>query len=111
MGEPVERGKGVGLVREAEGRLVAAESIVAVEPGSQPEAIDDAPEIVGRVLGLGAAHLGGPAPVVGAGERVRRQWPALAADRGMDAVAGVVEIAAAGRDGGKRHRLLLGEQP
>jgi hypothetical protein len=63
MGEPAQGGAGVGLVREAERRLVAAEAVVAVEQGGEPEAMDGGPEIVGRVPGLGRAHRGGPVPV------------------------------------------------
>jgi hypothetical protein len=74
----------VGLVRKAEGGLVAAEAVVAVEPAGCSEAIDAGPEIVGRVAGLGRAHRGGPAPVVAAVERVWRQRTALTADRGME---------------------------
>jgi hypothetical protein len=89
VAEPAHGGEGVGLVREAEGRFVAAEAIVAVEQVGEAETVDAGPEIVGRMLGLGRAHRGSPAPVVGAAqlagwERVRRQRPALAADRGVD---------------------------
>src|SRR4029077_3033252 len=84
VAEPAQGGKGVGLVGEAEGRLMTAEAVVAVEQSGQAEAIDDGPEIVDCMLGLGRAHRGSPAPVVGAAqlvswERVRRRWSALAA--------------------------------
>jgi hypothetical protein len=85
VGEPAQGGAGVGLVREAEGRLVAAEAVVAVEQGGQPQAMDARPEIVGRVAGFGAAHRGGPTPVVDAIERGGRQRLARAADRFMGA--------------------------
>ncbi len=99
MGEPAQGGEGVGLVREAEGGFVAAEAVVAVEQRGQPKAMDGGPEVVGRVAGLGPAHRGGPTPVIAAVEFVRRQRPALAADRGMDAVGGVV--------GGRLHEATL----
>jgi hypothetical protein len=67
MAEPAEGGEGMGLVREAEGRLMAAEPVVAVEQGSQSKAVHAGPEIVGRMPGLGGAGRDGPAPVVGAG--------------------------------------------
>ena len=66
VGEPAQGGEGVGLVRKAEGRLVAAEAVVAVEQAGCAKAIDAGPEIVGRMAGLDAAHRGGPAPVVAA---------------------------------------------
>ncbi|HEV3494311.1 MAG TPA: hypothetical protein VG224_27150 [Reyranella sp.] len=106
MGEPAQGGEGVGLVREAEGRLVAAEAVVAVEQAGQPEAVDRGPEVVGRILGLGPAHRGGPTPVVAAVELVRRQRTALAADRGMDAVGGFME-AEMGRAGARLHEATL----
>jgi hypothetical protein len=84
VGEPAQGGEGVGLVRKAEGGLVAAEAVVAVEQAGCSKAIDAGPEVVGRVASLGAAHRGGPAPVVAAVERVRRQRTALAPDRGME---------------------------
>jgi hypothetical protein len=79
MGEPAQGGEGVGLVRKAEGGLVAAEAVVAVEQGRESEAVDGGPEIGGRVLGLGRAGRGGPMPVgapssawAGNGWRARR---------------------------------------
>jgi len=84
VGEPAQGGEGVGLVRKAEGRLVAAEAVVAVEQAGCSKAIDAGPEIVGRMANLGRAHRGGPAPVVAAVERVRRQRTALAVDCGME---------------------------
>jgi hypothetical protein len=99
VGEPTEGGKGVGLVGEAEGGFVAAETIVAVEPAGQPEAVDYGPEIVGRVLCLGRAYRGGPAPVGSAVELGARQRPALAADGGMDSLASV--------GGGRLHEAVL----
>jgi hypothetical protein len=84
MGEPAQGGEGVGLVWKAEGSLVAAEAVVAVEQAGCAKAVDAGPEIVGRVASLGRAHGGSPAPVVAAVERVRRQRTALTADRGME---------------------------
>ncbi|HEY2228240.1 MAG TPA: hypothetical protein VGI22_11005 [Xanthobacteraceae bacterium] len=108
--EPAQRGKGVGLVGEAEEGLVAAESVVAVEPGGEAKAMDGRPEIVGRVADLGAAYRGGPGPVVRSVEIVRWQRSPLAADRGMDAVRRLVESPVAERRDGSRHRRLLEEQ-
>jgi hypothetical protein len=84
VGEPAQGGEGVGLVREAEGGFVAAEAVVSVEQAGCAKAIYAGPEIVGCVASLGRAHRGGPAPVVAAVERVRRQRTALAVDCGMD---------------------------
>jgi hypothetical protein len=84
VGEPAQGGEGVGLVRKAVRGLVAAEAVVAVEQAGCAKAVDAGPEIVGRVASLGRAHRGGPAPVVAAVERVRRQRTALAPDRGME---------------------------
>jgi len=99
VGEPAQGGEGVGFVCEAEGRLMPAEAVVAVEQAGQSEAVDRGPEVVGRMLGLGRAHCGGPTPVAGAVELVRRQRTALAADRGMDTVGSVV--------GGRLHGATL----
>jgi hypothetical protein len=89
VAEPAQGGEGVDLVRQAEGRLVAAEAVVAVEQAGRAEAMDARPEIVGRVPGLGRAGRGGPATVRDAVEIVRRQRPARAADRGVDRVGGI----------------------
>src|SRR6266446_9166826 len=51
VAEPAQGGDGVGFVREAEGRLMAAETVVAVEQSGQPQAVDAGPEIVDRVAG------------------------------------------------------------
>jgi hypothetical protein len=84
VGEPAQGGEGVGLVREAEGGFVAAEAVVSVEQAGCAKAIYAGPEIVGCVASLGRAHRGGPAPVVAAVERVRRQRTTFAVDCGMD---------------------------
>src|SRR6267142_2289802 len=96
VAEPAQGGKGVGFVRQAEGRLMAAETVVAVEQGSQPKAVNAGPEVVDRVAGFGGAGRGGPAPVVGAGGSGERQRMALAPDRRVDAVGGLIEIPSQG---------------
>jgi hypothetical protein len=107
MGQPAERGKGVDLVRQAEGRLVAAEAVVAVEQAGRAEAMDAGPEIVGRMPGLGRAGRGGPAPVVGAVRVAHRQRPARAADRGAEGAGGIVEALADGARRGGWHPATI----
>jgi hypothetical protein len=96
VAEPAQGGDGEGFVREAEGRLMAAETVVAVEQGRQSKAVNAGPEVVDRVPGFGGAGRGGPAPVVRAGWSGDRQRMALAPDRRMNAIGGLIEIPSPG---------------
>jgi hypothetical protein len=83
VGKPAQGCDGMSLVREPEGHLVPAETVIAIEQSDKAKATDASPKVVGCMPGLFCTYRGCPASVMRTRTLFAGQGRALAADGGL----------------------------